>query len=51
MIFAPIITGLLASLNLALLVAYPSAQNAGLFAVTVVCFIVTLANHLRWGGR
>jgi hypothetical protein len=47
--FVPIIVGLLASLNLALLVAFPNALNAGLFAVTAVCFIVTLASFLRWG--
>jgi hypothetical protein len=47
--FVPLIIGLLASLNLAMLVASPSALTAGFFAVTVVCFIVTLVNHVRWG--
>jgi hypothetical protein len=47
--FVPLIVGLLASLNLAMLVASPSALTAGFFAVTAVCFIVTLATYLRWG--
>jgi hypothetical protein len=47
--FAPLIVGLLASLNLALLVADPTPVKAGSFAVTVVCFIITLVNHLKWG--
>ncbi len=49
MFFATLIVGLLASLNLAMLVWSPSAFTAGFFAVTVVCFIITLANYIRWG--